>query len=141
MNRISAIALFAAATFAAVHSASAQQILTVSNVPFAFTVNGTTLPAGSYTVRSLSSSLMEIRSNDFMHPMAVRVSAHDSDKISLNRPAELIFEAYGNQYFLHEVVSPTNSTDAVVFASKEEKKARMEWASRRGSEPVQIALK
>jgi hypothetical protein len=141
MNRISAIALFAAATFATVHSASAQQILAVSKIPFAFTVNGATLPAGTYTVRSLSPNLMEIRSNDFNHPMGVTVSARDSEKINLDRPAELIFVAYGSQYFLHEIVSPPNATDAVVPTSKEEKKVRVEWASKSGSEPVQIALK
>jgi hypothetical protein len=73
--------------------------------------------------------------------MGATVSARDSDKINLDRPAELIFVAYGSQYFLPEVVSPPNATDAVVAASKLETQARKEWASKSGSEPVQIALK
>ena len=84
---------------------------------------------------------MEIRSNDFKHPMGGDRFGRDSDKMNRDRPAELVFVAYGSQYFLHEIVSPPNSIDAVVPASKQEKQARTEWASKSGSEPVQIALK
>ena len=78
MNRISAIALLAAATFATVHSTSAQSLVTKANVPFAFTVKGTTLPAGTYLVNSLTPNLMQIESLDTKHPIAVTILTRDS---------------------------------------------------------------
>ena len=50
MNRISAIALLAVAGFATIHSASAQSLVSRTKVPFAFTVKGITLPAGTYQI-------------------------------------------------------------------------------------------
>jgi len=49
MNRIAAIALFAAAVLTTADSAAAQSRVIEVNVPFNFTVNNTFLPAGSYT--------------------------------------------------------------------------------------------
>ena len=52
MNRISAIALFVAASFVTAGSALAQDHRVQATVPFSFTVNGATLPAGTYTIGS-----------------------------------------------------------------------------------------
>ena len=142
MNRISAIALFVAAGFATVLNASAATRLSETTVPFAFTVNGTTLPAGTYIVNSLSPNLVQISSTDTRHPNTVTVLTREGAKMNPAGSTELVFAAYGNQYFLHEIVAPLRSTDAVVPVSREEKKARVEWASKSGgSEPVLVALK
>jgi hypothetical protein len=50
MNRITAIALFVGAALMTANSATAQSSVVKVNVPFAFTVNNTFLPAGSYLV-------------------------------------------------------------------------------------------
>ncbi len=50
MNRIAAIALFVGAALMTTNSATAQSSVVKVNVPFAFTVNNTFLPAGSYFV-------------------------------------------------------------------------------------------
>lgn len=141
MNRISTIALFVAAGFATLHSASAQSRLTKATIPFAFTVNGTTLPAGTYVVNSLSSNLVEIKSTDHSHPNSVTVLTSDNGAMNPSGSTRLVFEAYGTQYFLHEIVCPLHSTDAVVPVSKQEKKVRMELASKGGGQPVLVALK
>lgn len=98
MNRISAIALFAAA-FVTFHSASAQKTLSVTKIPFAFTVNGTTLPAGTYTMSSLAPKLLQIRSNDFKHPMAVNLLVLDVSEMHLNHPADWFSRRMGTSTF------------------------------------------
>jgi len=47
-------ALLAASFFGVVATASAETIH--ANIPFAFTANGTPMPAGAYTIRSMSST-------------------------------------------------------------------------------------
>lgn len=141
MNRISAIALLAVAGFASTYRASAQSRLTQTTVPFAFIVNGTTLPAGTYIVNSLSPNLMEIRSADTKHPNTVTVLTREGSMWNPHAASQLVFEAYGSQYFLHEIVCPTRTVDAVVPVSQQEKRAAQEWASKGGERPVLVALK
>ncbi len=141
MNRISAIALFAAASFATLHNASAQTALSRTTIPFAFSVNGTTLPAGTYIVTSVSPDLMKISSSDHKHPNTVTVLTSESAGMNRDGSSKLVFTEYGSQYFLHEIVAPQSSTDAVVPVSRQEKRVRVEWASKSGGEPVLVALK
>ena len=141
MNRISAIALLAVAGFTATYRASAQSLVTRATVPFAFTVKGITLPAGTYIVNSLAPDLMQIQSVDTKHPNAVTILTGEGSKWNPDAATELIFEAYGSQYFLHEIVCPMRTIDAKVPISQEEKKVASEWASRGGDQPVLVALK
>ena len=140
MNRIAAIALFVVAGFATTHSATAETRVVATNIPFAFTVNGTTIPAGTYYVYSVSPHLMQIRSTDFQHPRTVSVTTFDSSQSKAGDATKLVFKNYGGQYFLHEIVSPAYSTDAEVPASNQEKKVRVEWAGKSGGQPVLVAL-
>jgi hypothetical protein len=74
----------------------------VVNVPFDFAVGNTTLPAGTYTidrVQSNNSNNLELRSADG------HSSAFTSGIVSLqfNGNPKLVFNRYGDQYFLHEI--------------------------------------
>ncbi|HWB32852.1 MAG TPA: hypothetical protein VG714_06745 [Acidobacteriaceae bacterium] len=140
MNRIAAIALFTIASFITLHRASAATI-TETRVPFAFTVNGITLPAGTYVVTSSSPNVMQISSTDHNHPNTVTVITREYAPGDPDGPAMLVFEAYGSQYFLHEIICPLRSTDAIVPASDQEKKVGKEWAGRNGGQPVLVAVR
>lgn len=141
MNRISAIALLAVAGFAATYSVSAQSLVTKATVPFAFTVKDTILPAGTYIVSSLAPNLMEIQSADTKHPITVTVLTREDAKWNRDSATQLVFEAYGSQYFLHEIVCPMRTIDAVVRTTEQEKKVAQQWASKGADRPVLVALK
>jgi hypothetical protein len=125
MNRIAAIALFAAATLTMAGSATAQSNAIEVSVPFDFTLNNTFLPAGSYTFGF-----------DFMHPdmLVVRdrarnVVAKDTGQRGLIGPGKthaLIFHRYGSQYFLSEVRFDSALDGFYLPAAKLEKQARRE---------------
>ncbi len=82
----------------------AQQPLLGVNIPFAFQVGDKTLPAGEYWVQPLPSgadSLQIIRHKDGSASMIVLTKAADS-KDAKSEP-ELIFNQYGNSYFLSQI--------------------------------------
>jgi hypothetical protein len=137
MKRILAIALFVASSLAAAGNLSAQNHQMKANIPFAFTVGSRTLPAGSYTISSPSSNLMVVRNDQ--NRMAAASTVHGSDKQSPS--SVLVFHRYGNQYFLEEILDPSNAMNVSVPRSKGEKSARREEAALREGAQTLVALK
>jgi len=119
MNRIEAIFLLTMASVAAT-GAIAQQPTLKANIPFDFTVGNTLLPAGEYTI---TSPMREV--------IVLRTAGHSASVVSTENYAEsksgseLVFDKYGEQYFLHEVLCPkVASMNLEVAPSKAEKSAR-----------------
>jgi hypothetical protein len=144
MHRTSTIALFVLASFFTIQRASAQDTrLSKVTIPFAFTVNDTALPAGKYVVSSLSvesPDTLVIASRDFHHPISVIVMTSPSGRVNRDHLTRLVFNTYGGRYFLREIVSRTNSTDAILSISRKEKKAVAEMAGSGGGQPVLVAI-
>ncbi|HEY0722982.1 MAG TPA: hypothetical protein VGD41_03100 [Pyrinomonadaceae bacterium] len=75
-----------------------------ANIPYAFVVNNTTLPAGKYVVTVAETTdlrLLEIRSAD--NKLAV---LFDTEPVNVNRTkrtSELVFDRIGDTYFLSQV--------------------------------------
>ena len=123
MNRIAAIALFAGAALMTAGSAAAQGNAIEVNVPFNFSIDKTTLPAGSYTFGF-----------DYMYPdtlvvrdRAKNVMARDVGQrgsIGPGKPDALIFHRFGKQYFLSEVRFDSSSNGFFLPATKREKQSR-----------------
>jgi hypothetical protein len=135
MKRVIAIALFAASSLAAVGSLSAQEHMVKANIPFDFTVNNNVLPAGTYTISSLSPYVVQVRNvNGHIAEMSV---VHNDDKRSTT--PVLVFQRYGNQYFLHEILA-TNALNVAVPPSKREQRRQQE-AKLQESNQTLIALK
>ena len=84
-------------------SAYAQEELVVANVPFDFTINGKTLPAGEYVISSVgtSNTVLSINNRDkhaAMLAMPIRCeSAEASEK------TKLVFNHRGSRYFLKQI--------------------------------------
>ena len=119
MNRILAIFLLTMASVAAT-AANAQQPTLKANIPFDFTVGNTSMPAGEYTI---TSPIQEV--------LVLRTAGHSASVVSSESYAEsksgsaLVFDKYGNQYFLHEVFCPNVvSLNLEVAQSRAEKSAR-----------------
>jgi hypothetical protein len=135
MKRIIAIALFAASSLAAAGNLSAQDHMVKANIPFDFTVSGKVLPAGTYTISSLSPSAIQVRNaNGHVAELSI---VRDDDKRSTT--PVLVFNRYGNQYFLHEILA-ANALNVAVPRSKREQR-RLQEATLRESNQTLVALK
>jgi hypothetical protein len=135
MKRIIAIALFAASSLAAAGNLSAQDHMVKANIPFDFTVSGKVLPAGTYTISSLSPNAIQVRNaNGHVAELSI---VRDDDKRSTT--PVLVFQRYGNQYFLHEILA-ANAMNVTVPRSKREQRRQQE-AKLQESNQTLIALK
>ena len=121
MKRITAIALFTITSLATSIGAAAQQGMK-ANIPFDFTVGNTKLPAGEYTISSPDGQVVRLRSVDNAS-IATVVTLHSNAEPGPQ--SELVFLKYGNRYFLHRVLSASNSSmDLDIATGKAEKEAR-----------------
>jgi hypothetical protein len=142
MNRISAIALIVAASFVTAGSAMAQDHRAQATVPFNFTVNGNSLPAGTYTVGSQLNTPNVITITDREKNVHMLALAMPDPNIS-SGANKLVFHRYGNQYFLSEVRCESASMNVQLSTSKAEKRAqaaRTQEAGLRVNNDVMIAL-
>jgi hypothetical protein len=135
MKRIIAIALFAASSLAAAGNLSAQEHVVKANIPFDFTVNNNVLPAGTYTISSLSPSAVQVRN---VNGHVAELSLVQNDDKRSTTPV-LVFQRYGNQYFLHEILA-ANAMNVTVPRSKREQR-RLQEAKLQESNQTLIALK
>jgi hypothetical protein len=142
MKHLTAIVLFIAATFITAGKAIAQDYAVRATIPFNFTVNGSELPAGNYTLGSdvISPRILRIRDlTQHVHVMVMTLPSADEKQ----KANQLVFHKYGNQYFLSEIRSQESSINVELATSKQEKKARAETeqAGLRAHDEVMIALK
>jgi hypothetical protein len=120
MNRISAISLLTIASLATCTGAIAQQLK--ANIPFGFTVGNTWMPAGEYTISSPLRQVVQVRSTD-LAKIATIVSFQSYNESKSG--SKLVFDKYGDQYFLRRVLSPNfASLNLDVPQGKAEKQAR-----------------
>lgn len=122
MKRISALALLTIASMATCTGAIGQQSVIKANIPFDFTVGNTWMPAGEYTISSPLRQVIQLRSADLAKTATIvsSKSFHESSSGS-----KLVFDKYGDQYFLHRVLCPNvTSLNLEVPQGKAEKQAR-----------------
>jgi hypothetical protein len=113
-------------TFTAVSTASAQSIQLRASIPFEFQVGSKVLPAGEYTLLQSGSSKFMLVSNQETndstayggtHPLGGGSSAHAKDG------SVLVFNRYGNHYFLREIWREGDGTGLGFAESRSEKSA------------------
>jgi hypothetical protein len=137
MKRITAIALAALASFITVGSISAQERSVRAAVPFDFTVGNKLIPAGTYTVSSESGNVVLIRSGD-RHIAVMSTAFADS---RLPKHSVLVFNKYGDQYFLHEILCSSGAMNLQLPTSKVEKRVQTQEASLSSGNQILVALK
>ena len=141
MKHITAIVLFIAAAFITAGKAIAQDYAVQATIPFNFTVNGSQLPAGNYTLGSDVTNPRILKISDrtqHVHVMALAMPSADEKR----KANQLVFHKYGNQYFLCEIRSQESAINVQLATSKQEKRAREETqqAGLRVNDDVMIAL-
>ena len=123
MNRITALAVFVAATLMAAGSAAAQGPTFKINVPFSFTVNNTVLPPGTYNVGvdSLNPNMVTLRDRT----SNVKATGFgERGAVNEGSPHTLIFNHYGDRYFLSQVRFGSAKDGIFLPANKTEQQAR-----------------
>ena len=111
-----------------------------ASIPFDFVVRGKTLPAGDYTIS---------RINDEPANLLVR-NVHDKREhvVFETEPVEgrripnkdvLVFNVYGNSYFLSKVMTAGEQLGRELSPSREEKTLRREWA-KNDAEPATVMV-
>jgi len=122
------VALLAAVSI----SAQGSQKITVQ-VPFAFHVGSSTLPSGEYTVDTdAAPGILRLRSMDsksgvMIQSMSVQAPAASSQ-------GKLIFNKYGDEYFLSQVWKPGTNTGCELRKSRRE--IEVAASARRRSESI-----
>jgi hypothetical protein len=92
-------------------------------IPFQFHAGDAKLPAGKYIIHTVDNSdltLMEISSEDGSTSALFEV--HDAEANSTPGKSELIFNKYGNRYFLAKLFDEGNRSGSTVNESRYEKK-------------------
>ena len=122
MNRISVIGLLSIAALATCTGAIAQQPAVKANIPFDFRVGDTWMPAGEYTISSPLHQIVQVRSADLAKTATITSSQSFYESSS---GSELVFDKYGDQYFLHRILCPSaTSLNLDVAPGKVEKQTR-----------------
>jgi hypothetical protein len=88
-------------------TASAQTTLNlIADIPFEFTVGGKTLPAGTYAVDGrMNPRFLAVRSENSAGA-AFFVMTNPAQATAIPEQEKLVFNRYGNRYFLAQVWTP-----------------------------------
>ena len=93
-----------------------------ATVPFPFTVGKTEVPAGTYTINSISQSVIAIRDHAGRSFFSVVIPERPARK---DGTPKLVFNKYGNKYFLSQVSRGLGSNVMQLPTSKLEKELRI----------------
>ena len=106
-----------------------------ANIPFQFHAGNVRLPAGRYFIHALDNTdltVMEITSAD--GSTSALFDVQGTQATSSPAKSELIFDKYGNRYFLAKLFDEGNPSGSQVLESRYEK--RISQASSEGQEHV-----
>jgi hypothetical protein len=137
MKHFTATTLFALASLVAVGSMSAQDHVVQANIPFGFTVGSKALPPGTYVITAETPHVIVIRNKSTN--AAALSAAYGAGNETEN--GKLVFNRYGDQYFLSEVLCSSVDMSLKIPTSKVEKRAQLQEATLRNSDQVFLALK
>jgi hypothetical protein len=136
MKRITAITLFAIASFVMAGKSFAQEHEIQATVPFDFAVGNKVLPSGTYTIRSESTNVIVVRNRD---TSVGTLSLALTDGKECKNGGKLIFNKYGDQYFLSEILSSSTAMSLMIPRSKLEQRVRLQEARLNTSNQVFVA--
>ena len=138
MKRIPTLSLIILAALSAI-PAIAQGVVLKADIPFGFTVGDTYMPAGQYTLSSPISGVVRVANNDSNASATVSTTHGNTDP---GRGSKLVFEKYGERYFLHHVLCPTTASLNVDIPEwNGEKKTRTREAKLDHGEQILIAAR
>jgi hypothetical protein len=139
MKRITAIVFSVLAILTTASGAMAQGTVVRATIPFPFTVETRSLPAGTYEVVASLGTVIRIQNSLDPHITAYVATLPDSTEAHDNRNV-MVFKKYGNQYFLHDIFCPA-VMNVSLFRSREERQVRQQSAMLNDASTILIAAK
>jgi hypothetical protein len=114
----------------------------VVNVPFDFTAGKATLKAGTYSIRRTNGTALQIRSEDGSITAFVNAPLTLGSR-DYKAGERLVFNRYGDEYFLTQVWLSVDSGRQLYQSTREEKTAREFKLANNNAKPerVEIAVK
>lgn len=107
---------------ASANTASAQEVLSFK-VPFEFSVGGKKMEAGNYDLKKMSHSRFVLRNAETKESMII-VSDGDTANGGAATGETLVFNRYGNAYFLRRIYANRNQPGREIYESKKERLVR-----------------
>jgi len=113
-----------------------------ASIPFDFTVRGRTLPAGEYSISRIGDEPASLLIRNIRGRQEnVMFDTEPKDVRRLPRRNVLVFNRYGDSYFLEEVVTAGEETGRELTPSHAERTLRREMAKNQlEAETVMVAL-
>jgi hypothetical protein len=119
-------------------SAYAQTVNLTANVPFDFIVNGRSMPAGLYVIRTVGEATSAgIHLKNTSSDEQTLVLPHAAEAANPSSESKLVFHRYGSAYFLYQIWREGSTAGSELPKSSRE----AELARLYGSRSVLIAAK
>jgi frataxin-like iron-binding protein CyaY len=136
-----AVAMFAMTlAVASVHAQNAGSLSVT--VPFQFAAAGKTLPAGDYYVhRTLDGARVIVRIESKDGSISVYTQTHGVQTRQIQDESKLVFNKYGEQFYLSQVWAAGRSTGEELTRTSQERVLRHETAKFGKPETIMIAAK
>jgi hypothetical protein len=109
-------------------SAYAKTGLVKAKIPFSFIVEQAALPAGEYTIQSLSDGGRAVTIQSSNHKFTKMFLPHSCQSQPASETTRLVFHRYGDQYFLAQVWMAGNDIGREVPQSRREAEIAMNQA-------------
>ncbi len=110
-----------------------------ADVPFAFSLQEKSMPIGSYEIISLSAQVLEVWNMDTQHgQLLVKQMSVQANKV---QHPKLVFNKYGDQYFLSQIWDGRSDSGVQLAASDREKEEQLARNGVRWPETVVVAMK
>lgn len=123
MKRTTKVFLFAFADMFGAGVAFAHVASVKANVPFDFNVGAKHLPAGTYRFLSVRQGVVAIESEETQTSILIAVASASEPT---SNSARLIFNNYGDQYFLCEILGGPAAVNAFLPPGSEERTQLLE---------------
>ena len=121
--------LFAAAlTLFMTTAASAQTIHMKADIPFNFIINGSTLPAGEYSVTSADVGGQVLLISDLSSHRNNLIVANSCRSAKAATKTKLVFHRYGDRYFLNQIWVAGDDAGHEIPTSRREKEVARDFS-------------
>ena len=109
------------------------------NIPFDFSAGKATLKAGTYSIRRTSANALAIRSFDGKTTALINAPLTLGSRDS-KRGERLVFNQYGNQYFLSQVWLSVDTGRQLFISGAETKAAREYRLANKDAKPQRVEI-
>ena len=136
------IALLALLLPAGISPVSAQNTTLKAKISFAFTVCRESLPAGTYTLKHLSNNTQTLVIQNEENRKAVDIACvNDISTSQAVSEGKLIFNRYGDQYFLTEAWWPGDTSGHALVKSEKEQALIKAFAADKAKKVERVIIK